>query len=419
MRMRTSFSRKRKHFHVFCTASVLISALLLGGCGFSDSDGSTASLIMPYTESSSDLSDTVSSAAESTPNATDSYPAAETAAPNLSGFAHDQLSAERQNLYAQIYSGISEEKSTFSVNADSTEEIGTVINAVLTDHPEFFWIDGSASIHGIDGIPLKLVQLNFNVDVSQIDSIRSQIEAAADGFLSGIQEGWGEYDIVKYAYEWVIYNTDYQIDSSQDQNIQSVFLNHVSVCAGYAKAMQYLLQKAGVFCTYIKGTILPDNATHAWNLVRIDGTYTLVDATWGDPTYGSNAEDESKLSIIYDYLCVTTEEMNRTHTPSGAYVIPECTSQDYDYYRLNGEFYESSDEDLLSKALWNSVDNNSTLTYMKFPSDEIYEEAFSKIFDGGLINEPLQQRLKWDGRKEMKYYYSRNDNMYVLKIYWS
>jgi hypothetical protein len=56
---------------------------------------------------------------------------------------------------------------------------------------------------------------------------------------------------------------------------------------------------------------------------------------------------------------------------------------------------------------------------MKFPSDEIYEEAFSKIFDGGLINEPLQQRLKWDGRKEMKYYYSRNDNMYVLKIYWS
>lgn len=290
---------------------------------------------------------------------------------------------------------------------------------MLIDHPEFFWIDGSASIRGIDGIPIRLVQLNFNIDASQIEGIRSQIEAAAAGFISQIQEGWGEYDIVKSAYEWVISNTDYQLDSAQDQNIQSVFLSHISVCAGYAKAFQYLLQKAGVYCAYIDGTILPDQTTHAWNLVRIDGTFTLVDVTWGDPTYGEDTDDASKLSILYDYLCVTSDEMNRTHIPSTAYTIPDCTSDYYDYYRLNGEYYENSDEDTLSQALWNSVDNNISQTYMKFPSYDLYQDAMQKIFSGGLINEPLQQRLQWDRKDSMQYYYSTNDSLYIIKIYWS
>ena len=70
-------------------------------------------------------------------------------------------------------------------------------------------------------------------------------------------------------------------------SIYSVLQNGESVCAGYAKTMQYLAGKAGIFVTYVTGTATdPDTGEtqdHAWNLVKCDGKYSYVDTTWADP----------------------------------------------------------------------------------------------------------------------------------------
>ena len=283
------------------------------------------------------------------------FPVSETE--GLSGFAYDQLGEEEQYVYRQLYTGVSQRLSEFTLRAKDSEYIKSALTALIIDHPEFYWIDGNANMSGFKGIGIWQIRLDFNVDSSQIDSIQAVIDEAAEEYLSSIPEGASDYQKVRLAYEYIINTTDYDLNSTQNQNIQSVFLNHLSVCAGYSRALQYLLNKAGVWCAYIEGTTGDNSEGHAWNLVKIDGNYTFVDPSWGDPTYGEDATDASQLSIIYDYLCLTSDEMLRAkHIPSAAYELPECTDRSYDYYILNGLYYEGFDPDDISSALWHAVD---------------------------------------------------------------
>ena len=65
-----------------------------------------------------------------------------------------------------------------------------------------------------------------------------------------------DYQKILYVYEYIVNTVDYDLEAADNQNIYSVFVNRRSVCAGYSKATQYLLERLGVFCTYVTGTTL-------------------------------------------------------------------------------------------------------------------------------------------------------------------
>ena len=63
--------------------------------------------------------------------------------------------------------------------------------------------------------------------------------------------------------------------------------------------------------------------------------YYYLDATWGDASYFVQKEEdrgpEEVPSINYDYLCVTTEEIMRTHSLSDFVPLPVCDSMENNY----------------------------------------------------------------------------------------
>ena len=351
---------------------------------------------------------------------------AETASDDSGGFSYDTLTKSQQKTYEELYTGLSQKKETVTVNSGEDGDAQAAITALFDDHPEFFWLDGTATMVRYPLIGVCRLTFQFNIDASQIDATQAAIDAEAAKYLAQIPAGAGDYDKVRLAYEWLIENTEYVADSAQNQNIQSVFLYHESVCAGYAKAMKYLLNKAGVFCAYIEGSVTEPggggNQSHAWNLVSIDGTPTYVDPSWGDPTYGENAADSGRVPVIYDYLCLTTEEMTRSgHVPDSKFTnLPDCSSTAYDYYRLNGMFYESGDASVLSQTLWSAVEHDAGFVYMKFASWDAYSEAVGLLLGGNsdLIAAPLQEKMKRDGNSSMNYYASKSDTLWIIKIYW-
>ena len=68
------------------------------------------------------------------------------------------------------------------------------------------------------------------------------------------------------------------MDAAKNHVDLSVFINHTSVCEGYARAMNLMLHEAGIESCYV------NSADHAWVIVKIGDHYFHVDPTWDDNT---------------------------------------------------------------------------------------------------------------------------------------
>ncbi len=95
------------------------------------------------------------------------------------------------------------------------------------------------------------------------------------------------------------------------QKAEDVFVARTAVCEGYARLLVALGEAAGIETAYITGYVrtserrIDDSASeeavksvlegylHAWNAMKIDGTWVFVDATWDDPVGNDKSDVES------------------------------------------------------------------------------------------------------------------------------
>lgn len=359
-------------------------------------------------------------------------------ASSVEEYYYDHLPEELHEAYREIYVHLMRyEDSGDFLSSVTPEEFWQVYYAVLADHPEIFWTDTSAQVEEA-ALTGTVVTYHFDVTVEaeDRDAMLSELEAAADACIEQIAADATDYEKIKAVYEYVIDTTEYDVNSVDSQNIQSALLYHSSVCAGYSRAFQYILHRMGLFCTYITGTIV-DGGDHGWNMVRIAETelpgetlagvpetevseyYYYVDVTWGDPVFAGSMDDyDTESTINYNYLCCTEYDLFKTHVPDDSVELPECTSDAYDYYKLNGFYYESFDRETIYQALMESVQSDETRIMMKFGSEEAYLEAQSALFEGDLLEEPGQYLMRQNGVTSWNYRYHVDDNFYLITIYW-
>ncbi len=203
-----------------------------------------------------------------------------------------------------------------------------------------------------------------------------------------------EYSTVKYLYEWLINNTEYDKTVENNQNICSVFLEGRSVCQGYAKAMQYMLQRAGIQCLLVTG--FTNGERHGWNLVRVNGAYYYLDPTWGDASYASggtgSAAEGFAPAINYDYFLVTTDEITRTHSIEKAVELPQCTAVDDNYFVREGLYFEVYDEGKLAAVLDSEAVDAAGCVTIKCGSMETYTQMVQILIDSQKIFDFVDKR---------------------------
>lgn len=294
-------------------------------------------------------------------------------------YAFGKLSEEEQEVYLEIFEALTCFKENVKLSSCDKEQISRVFQCVLNDHPEIFYVEGYSYTEYTLGSILKKITFtgSYRFSPEEVKEKQQQIDNYVNQCLAGIPEDAGEYEKVKYVYEYLIHHTDYDAAAVDSQNICSVFLERKSVCQGYAKATQYLLNRAGVFATLVLGRVVGGEG-HAWNLVRIDGAYYYVDTTWGDASYqavgGGDYPIEKIPTINYDYLCVTTEQMELTHTQENVVEMPECTSMDANFYVREGVYFTDFDEEKIEKIFADSYERGDTYVTLKCEGPDIYRK---------------------------------------------
>lgn len=334
-----------------------------------------------------------------------------------SGYYYQNLNEEERSVYKEILQGVREGSDTIYLHSPDAERIGVIYEFLLCDRPELFWCTGELQITSYDSY--SEIQPVYSCEGEERSARQAQIDSAVEQCLSGIGADASEYDRVKYVFEYLVNTVDYNMESPDNQNIYSALVNRVSVCAGYSRAAQYLLQKMGVECIYVTGTI-PGQGTHAWNIVNCGGQYYQLDVTFGDPVFmqEENGEVMPENSINYGYLCCNDQELLKNHIPDTKVAFPACTSMDLNYYVLNGMYYENYDSGIILENMNQTVYNMADSFTCKFSSDELYQQAHDSMIED-LIPQAAQNLAAYYGLEWVQYTYVEDDVMNVITVYWN
>ncbi|MCM1187962.1 MAG: hypothetical protein NC541_01545 [bacterium] len=294
-------------------------------------------------------------------------------------------------------------------------DIDRIFQCVLADHPELFYVEGYSYTKYTRGEQTTAIDFSgtYSVDPETALVRKAEIEASAEAILAGLEENADQYAKVKYVYDTVIRSTDYELNASDNQNIYSVFVNHLSVCQGYAKATQYLLNRLGVDCALVLGTV-DTGEGHAWNLVRVDGEFYYVDTTWGDASYrmeGGGAENGAELpQINYDYLNVTTAELLKTHSPGDGIPLPVCTATEANYYFREGALFSGYDREQMELLFERAREQGREDVTVKCTDEISYGQVVEALID-------RQEIFDFLDSSEGTVAYARNRNQLSLTFW--
>lgn len=329
-----------------------------------------------------------------------------------------QLTEEEQRVYRELLKGIRAREKEFYLTISDDDSIDRSYHAVLKDHPEIFWVHNREKIYKTtySDSDYCVFTPGYTYTDSEIDEIQTAMEQSFQEVRALIPEDAGDYEKVRIIYTYVIDHTQYQT-GEDDQSIAGVFWKKSAVCAGYAGAVQYLLERLDIPCIYVDGSTKGSTEGHAWDIVKIGQEYYYVDATNGDqPDFlnGDAAQLEEHKTIIYDYLCPFPEEYERTYTPSEELTVPACTAKDLDFYVLNqGYFEDYSWQDIYDYCKMR-MDNGAAVVRFKFGSQESFSEACQELLDDGVVQNVAQYYMKLHGLGQVEYHYGVMDNFYTI-----
>lgn len=304
-------------------------------------------------------------------------------------YAYHHLDGEKQKIYLEVLDALTGMKSGVPLSTLDKSVLDVVFACVMNDHPELFYTDGyQYTEYTIGG---TVTGLTFSGKYSMTDAEAEQaklmIEQRLAECFQQVPLNEDEYSTVRYLYEWLIDHTEYDRTAENNQNICSVFLQGRSVCQGYAKAMQYMLQKAGIQCVLVTG--FTNGERHGWDLVRVNGEYYYLDPTWGDASYASGGTESALDGFVppinYDYFLVTTDEITRTHSIEKVVELPLCTAVDDNYFVREGLFFDSYDAARLALVFGSEATREAGYVTLKCGSSEAYEQMMQTLIESQAV----------------------------------
>ncbi|MEG2769370.1 MAG: transglutaminase domain-containing protein [Oscillospiraceae bacterium] len=321
----------------------------------------------------------------------------EVIAPAVSRFAFNNLNDDEKQTYREICTAILNQDEKIKLTTLDKDTVEKPFQAVFSDHPEIFYIDGyQIKSFGTENA-VSYIQFfpSYTQNADEISWRKEKIDSVASGIVGQAQGLGDDYQKAKFVYEYVIKNTDYSADAPDSQNVYSVFNNHKSVCAGYARSVQLLLNRLGIECTYVIGSDLENNS-HAWNFVKLDGEYYHMDATFGDPVFsngkiaeGFTETDEGEPSteevanipnVFYEPFAMTDEVALKSRIISEGQNLPPATATADSYYVREGNFFETYSTELLLPCLERALENKQNYVTFQMANDEGYQTALRALF---------------------------------------
>ena len=209
------------------------------------------------------------------------------------------------------------------------DELTVAWDAYLRDHTEHFWL-GNTYSYAHRGGGVITVKPKYLMSGDELEAARVDFEAAADAITVSLKSGMTEYERELALHDLLAAKVSYVDDAPNAHNAYGALVEGRAVCEGYAEAFQYLLRRVGIQSFIITGESddpkTGESVGHAWNAVRIDGSFYHVDLTWND----------QEGFLYHSYFNLPNSEILRDHVIGEAgFPLPVCNSDAKSYFKIN------------------------------------------------------------------------------------
>lgn len=232
----------------------------------------------------------------------------------------------------------------------------------------------------------ELVFVSYEESATEREKKQQELIEKVD-FVAGelIEEGMSDVDKVLAVNSYLCDNVVYDVEAveqsvagerafNDSMTPYGALINHRGVCLGYAGAFQLLTKAMGLESIVVTGT-LNGNQNHAWNKVKIDGKWCVVDVTSNDGQDINNvflnvSDEVAGLMLKEDarYLCDENIEKYSANT------------DEFEYYHLAGQYYETDTiAEALAKEL--SLGKKAVLRTETTLSDEEFQTIVNEVMD--------------------------------------
>ncbi len=326
-----------------------------------------------------------------------------------SHYFYSKLNEKDQDTYRRLYYAFVDFKTSIPLEEKKVEKVSKIFQNVLDDHPEIYYVNSEYQY--IDGKQFMFIP-KFDMKQDKVKTTNRAVTEKTKEVLKTASQQNDDVDKAKVLYDYIVETVEYKEHSELDQKMTSALLDQQSVCAGYARAYQYLLHQVNIPCAYITGdTIIetedkPGYDGHAWNMLEVNGDYYYSDPTWGD------ADDEDMEHTCYGYFLMNSTDMLKIYQPDGAY---EKTSSDDDlYFESVDSYMKSYDENIISHAIQLGLKNKTRIAEIKCANQAVYNRVKKNLESSYLGYRLLTKNGCWS---DQSLYYCI-DELRVIELYY-
>ena len=160
---------------------------------------------------------------------------------------------------------------------------------------------------------------------ARLDRKAAQIEAL-------LATASADADKALLLHDYLVYNCEYDYDNylsntvpNESYQISGLLLKGVGVCQAYAITFRYFMDRAGIESYVVESGYM----NHAWNVIKIGGSYYHTDVTWDDPVY-------DRLGLVkHDYFLLSDSAISKSRSGDSVHYgwdMPDgtCSSTLYD-----------------------------------------------------------------------------------------
>ena len=242
-------------------------------------------------------------------------------------YYYEQLNKEQQKAYYAMKEGLLKLQDSFAVPKLTGKELSEIYFLIRMDCPEIFWSVSFSYRHYADSTMVELIP-GYLFTKDKIREHRQAMEARVKK-LARQAANLDEKGKELFIHDFIVENVKYdKLKKEYSHEIIGALGNGVAVCEGIAKAVKLLCDELNLWCIIALSEANPEKGIkyrHAWNVIRIDGQYYHLDATF-DNTLSRDG------TVRYDYVNLSDKQIFRDHEPV-IWKTPACNDNDHFYYK--------------------------------------------------------------------------------------